>query len=431
MKTKVLFFLLILFTTAEAQKALTIEDVVNIALKNNYNILVAHNDAEIAKVNNTLGNAGMLPTVQINGGGGYANNHAYQKSGTTGIETHYPNQNATTVSANAELNWILFDGGKMFVTKNKLNEIQSLGEIQFQAKVMETLYNVIGAYYNVVQQKQQLKSFNEVINYNRERVKIAETGYNAGSLIKTDLLQSKIDLNVATENAINQQYVIEAAKKNLNNLLAQPENTAFEVTDTIPLTYTPNKAELMQKLNSSNTSILAFQKQMLIAQLTMKETQRGYSPLVNLKGGYYLSKTVNSQGSTLATSSYGPGVSGTIAIPLYNAGETKRKIANAKLEMQSAEYNLNNTKLQVNTELQNTLTDFENQQRLLKIEKENNSLAKENLEISLYRLRLGQTTALEVHLAQENYVQSCTRLTSFEYNLKLAETKLKQLVAGL
>ena len=68
---------------------------------------------------------------------------------------------------------------------------------------------------------------------------------------------------------------------------------------------------------------------------------------------------------------------------------------------------------------------------MLKIEKENNELTKENIKISIERLRLGQTTSLEVRLAQEDYVQSCTRLINFQYNLKIAETKLKQLVSAL
>jgi len=81
--------------------------------------------------------------------------------------------------------------------------------------------------------------------------------------------------------------------------------------------------------------------------------------------------------------------------------------------------------------LENTLTDFKNQQQLLQIETENNELAMENIKISLERLRLGQSTSLEVHIAQEDFVQSNTRLINFRYNLKLAETKLKQLVSGL
>jgi len=68
---------------------------------------------------------------------------------------------------------------------------------------------------------------------------------------------------------------------------------------------------------------------------------------------------------------------------------------------------------------------------MLAIEKENNQLTKENLEISIQRLKQGETTTLEVHQAQDDYMQSCTRLVNFKYNLKVAELKLRQLLSTL
>jgi outer membrane protein TolC len=106
-------------------------------------------------------------------------------------------------------------------------------------------------------------------------------------------------------------------------------------------------------------------------------------------------------------------------------------IATSKIQLQSAEYDLENSKILVNTQLQNALTDFENQQNLLSIEQENSELVKENLEISMQRLRFGQTTALEVRQAQQSYEDSLTRLINFKYNLKVSETKLRQLIAAL
>ena len=52
-------------TYTQAQELLTSDDAVSIALKNNYDILVATNNAEIARLNNTSGNAGMLPDVAV------------------------------------------------------------------------------------------------------------------------------------------------------------------------------------------------------------------------------------------------------------------------------------------------------------------------------------------------------------------------------
>lgn len=413
-----------------AQKQLTINDAISIAMKNNFDILVAGNNANIAKTNNTLGNAGMLPTVALTGSGNYELSNTTQKL-LSGSESNYPSLSTTSLTAGAQLNWNLYDGGKMFVTKSKLNEIQALGEIQYKEKVMQTLFNVIAAYYDVVRQKQQLNSINEVLNLNRERLTIAQAGFNAGSLVKTDLLQSKIDLNVTNENAINQQFTIDVAMKTLNQLLGGKTDDLFEIVDSIPFNYSPDKAFLLDKINHSNTSILSFQKQIDIAQLALKESHSAYLPTFNFKAGYFVSQSTNSAGSVLKNSSLGPQVGGTLVVPIYSAGETKRKEKIAQIQSESAQYDLQNIKLQISTELQNTLTEFDNQQKLLKIEAENNELAKENIQISMERLKQGQTTSLEVHQAQEFYVQSCTRLINFRYALKIAETRLKQLISDL
>ncbi|MFZ4725277.1 MAG: TolC family protein [Paludibacter sp.] len=430
MKILSIFFIIVSCSIVNAQKVLTIDEAVKIALKNNYDILVSQNDVNIAKINNTAGNAGMLPRLEITGSinAGQENVEQQLSDGTI-------NQNSalssTSVNTGAQLSWTLFDGGKMFVTKNKLNEIQALGEIDYKNKVFQTLNDVIVTYYNVVRQKQQLNSINESLKYNRERVAIAQAGFNAGSLYKSDLLMAKIDLNVTNENAIIQQFAIEAALKSLNYLLGQQTNTIFEISDTIPLNYSFNKNNLIEKLNSSNSDILSFQKQIEIAQLSLKESKSNYLPKLDVKVGYYLSQSANSQGSVLNNFSNGPQVNGTINIPIYSAGENKRKVSAAKALVQSSEYELQNIKLQIETIFENTITEFENQQKMLKIEQENNELTKENIKISIERLRLGQTTSLEVRLAQEDYVQSCTRLINFQYNLKVAETKLKQLVSAL
>lgn len=426
----VLTFVFVLMVKAGlAQVVITLEDALDKALENNFNIQVARNEALIQKVNNTAGNAGMLPTVSAFGSGNYKVNDVNQKLASGG-ENNYTSLSTTTLNSGVELSWTLFDGGRMFIAKNQLNEMQELGEIQYREKVLQLMYNVIAAYYNVVKQKQQLKSIVTIEQYNREQVKITQTGFKTGSHPKTDWIQAKIDLNVTIEERINQKYAIETAKKELNLILGQPTENSFEVVDTIELNYIPDKKQLMQKLDSSNTSILFYKKQTDIAKLSLKDNSRLYAPTLQFTAGYYLTNIDYSDGTTLKNNSFGPQIGGSLVIPLYQAGETKRKISLSKIAVQSAEYDLAQIRLEVNTDFQNALTDFENQQQLLQIEKENNALAKENLDICIERLRLGQSNSLEVHQAQENFAQSTTRLIEFQYNLKLSETRLKQLIAG-
>jgi outer membrane protein len=414
-----------------SQKILTSEDAVGIALKYNYDILVSRNNATTDSINNTTGNAGMLPNLNINGTESYSTaTNLYQKF-SDGTTASLSNTQSNSLNASIGLSWTLFDGGKMFVTKRKLNEIQELGEIQFRDMVLQTVYDVILAYYDVVRQKQELASINEVITYNLDRVKISQTSFDAGLSPKTNLLQAKIDLNVYQENAINQQSIILAAKRSLNQLLGRNTDVPFEVLDSIPISESLDNKVLSQKLDSSNTGILAYQKQVDIAKLSLKEMNSMLLPKITFNAGYGLFQSNSPEGNPLVNRTIGPSVGGTVSIPIYQGGNTIRQIKVARIQLQSEQYNLENIRLQVNQQLQNALTQFENQLTLLKIEKDNAILAKENLEISIQRLRYGQTTSLEVSLAEGSFVESLTRLINFEYNLKVAETKLKQLFSRL
>ncbi len=431
MKKIILNISLIVFIipSTYAQKLITEQDAVGIALKYNYDILIARNNASGDSVNNTAGNAGMLPTIDINGSESYSAANKIHQKFSDGTSLSSNNTNSNSVDASIGLNWTLFDGGKMFVTKRKLNEIQALGEIQFRDRVLQTEYDVILAYYDVVRQKQELASINEVITYNLEHVKISQTAYDAGLSPKTNLLQAKIDLNVYQENAINQQTIIIASKRTLNQLLGRNPDIQFDVLDSIPINDLVDKMELAQKLDSSNTSILAYKKQVDVSKLALKEMNTLLFPKINFNAGYGLFQSNTPQSNPVMSRSLGPSFGGTISIPIYQAGNASRQIRTARIQVSSDEYNLESIRLQMNQQLQNALTQFENQMNLLRIEKDNAILAKENLEISIQRLRFGETTSLEVSLAEGSFVDSLTRLISFEYNLKVAETKLKQLLS--
>jgi outer membrane protein len=426
-------FILILIlsvTFSHAQEVLTSDEAVSIALKNSYDILVATNNAEISRINNTPGNAGMLPELAVSSSDNYSRNNVDQKY-SSGETNSYSNAGANSFNAGVELNWTLFNGGKMFITKNKLNEIQTLGEIEFRDQVLQTVFNVIVAYYEVVREKQQLVSINEVINKNESIVTILKTSFGAGLTPKTSLLQAQIDLNVFRENAINQETAIVAAKRILNQLLSRDANTLFDVIDTIPFEKMPGKEELTRKLFESNTNILMSRKQVDIANLGLKEYKTALLPNLQLNAGYNYLKSDNSYGTLQMNKVYGPQIGATLSIPIYQAGNAARQVRTARLQLQSSEYNLESTKIGVNSDLQNTISVYESQLQLLEIEKSNTELARENLDISIERLRLGQTTTLELHQAQESYVDSQTRLINFEYYLKVAETRLKKLMSGL
>ncbi|HNW73904.1 MAG TPA: TolC family protein [Bacteroidales bacterium] len=426
----VLSAFLLLYLPGAGQAVMTLEEALSLALKQNYDIRVARSSADIDAANNTAGNAGMLPSIGVSA----SDQFSYDQVSSTlasGATSTASGARVNNLSSDLGLSWTLFNGGKMFVTRNKLRQINELGEIQFREQVDQTVSDIILAYYDVVRQKQQLASIREVIRYNTERVTILEASFRAGMVPKTDLLQSQVDLNVFTENAIIQETVVLASKRKLNQLICRDAETAFEVTDSIRLDYTPNRDDFREKIYSRNTQVLGLQKQADISALTVREMNASRWPGLSLSAGYGYSLNTNTAGSVTRNQVFGPSVGGSLSWSLFNGGNINRQVRVARLQEQSARFALESVKTAVNTRLQNALSDYDQAVKLMELEKGNTLLAKENLTISLDRLRLGQTTALEVRQAEESYIQSLTRYIQFAYTAKLAETTLRQLVSNL
>lgn len=431
MQSNKLFTLLLLFfISSPLAENLSLEEAVSLALKNNYDISIAHNNAEIARVNNTAGNAGMLPSINASVGDNVAFNQTDQKTSETPQNSINGALN-NVFSTGVYLNWTLFDGGKMFVTRNKLYEIEKLGEIQYHDKVLSTIFSVTTAYYDIIRQKQQLSSIQNILAYNKERVTIFETAFNAGLTPKTNLLQAKIDLNVNLESALRQKSVIISAKRLLNQLLCRMPEDSIDAGDSITTDLVLDKSALMKKIVSSNTDILALQKQIEIATLSIKEMEKQRLPKISVTGGYGFSETDNTLHSPTINRAFGPQAGVSVTVPLFEGGNISRQVETARLQSSTAKSNEADAKLQLYAEVQNLFDDFENQKQFLEMEKTNLLLSKENLDISLSRLKYGQSTSLEVKTAEQSYEAAVTRLINIKYELKVTETRIKQLSATL
>jgi len=107
------------------------------------------------------------------------------------------------------------------------------------------------------------------------------------------------------------------------------------------------------------------------------------------------------------------------------------KISISKINILSAELQLESAKKDIRYQFLNLLDLIRTNLKMLEIENSTKNSAKENLFLAMERLKLAQTTAIEVRDAQLSYENSLTRLCSINNNLKLAETHLKLLMGEL
>lgn len=155
-----------------AQEKLTVEQAIATALQNNFDIQLLRNDSASFALDKSYANAAFLPRVNATGGLVFNNNNQKQRL-ADGSKRESKAIRSNTLSGSVQLNWTLFDGLKMFVTRDKLNEFVQLGELTIRNQMIGTIASVINNYYNIVRQKQQLKAIEEQMSINEDLVKLA------------------------------------------------------------------------------------------------------------------------------------------------------------------------------------------------------------------------------------------------------------------
>lgn len=419
---------------AMSQQMVTLEEAIAAALKSNFDILLAENDSVAAAVNKKYIFGGFLPSV--NGTIGRAQTISAQKQEfDTRDDVEGKGIRSTNLNAAINLNLVLFDGLKMFATRDRINELYTLGRINLKNQVVNSTAAVINAYYIIVRQKQQLKAIDEQMSINEERVKLADRKLSVGLGTKPELLQAKVDLNAQKATRLQQQSIMAQSKEQLNQLTGMQLPEFFEVSDSIPISANLTLEELQNNITATSPSILQAIKNVDISRITLKEVKATRWPIISFGSAYNFTQINNINNinpfASIFSQNKGFNYGFTATIPILNFLNVNRNIRQAQLDVAYQEIVLKQQKNAVNVLVKAGFYNYQYQISLLELEEENIQLAKENVAIALERFKLGVSTFLELREAQKSLEDAYDRLIAARYNTKLSETELLRLKGDL
>lgn len=417
-----------------AQRIMTLEEAIATALSNNYDIQLSRNDSMVAALDYSYRDAVFLPRLNATAGTTWNTNNQKQTL-ADGTKREQNNIKSSNINAALNLNWTLFDGLKMFATRDKAAEFIKLGELTIKTQVVNTVATVINTYYSIVRQKQQLKAIQEQMQVSETRVFLAERKLDIGTGAKPDVLQSKVDLNAQKAAVLEQQTLIEQLKEQLNQVLNSKEPTRYDVADSIPFNSSIALGDIQNGIETTNPLLLLNKKSIEIAGFTLKERKAERFPTLSFNSVYNFTRTNNqtviNPFSPLFNQSKGFNYGFTASIPILNNFNTKRLIRQAELDIKYQELVYDNNKSQLNLAVINAFKEYEQQKKALALEEENILLAKENVNITVEVYRLSAATIVQLREAQKSLEDAYNRLIAARYNTKIAETELLRLKGDL
>lgn len=427
---RVVLTVLIYFTIFQLQaQVLTLEDAINIALKNSLDISIARNNITAKEINNHPSFAGGSPNVEVN----LTNNQSL-------TNLNQKLTNGTTISRNGNLNnalnaqlgasILVFNGFKVQATKKRLEALQQQSEQAVSIQIQNIIADVMLKYYDVVRQNSYIQTIRQSIVATQQRKKIVDVRQSNGLANNADTYQAQLDLTASEQELQNQELVILQAKADLMNLMTQKADSVFVIRDTIIVDSTVNFAAVKEQIRN-NPALLSAEQEIRINELIAREVGAQRYPALSLNSGFNYTRSQNAAGFTLLNQNLGPYIGFSLGLPIFNGGLYKRQQRIAGITTKNASITKEILLKNLETSAVKSWQAYQNSLQRLQTEKENNRIAAALLQLTLKRLELSAATIIEVREAQRSFVEAGYRLVNLSYAAKVAEIELKRLANQL
>lgn len=426
----IVIFLILIALNSYGQEVLTIQDAVKTAVENNYQIITADNNLKIDSISVSPGYAGMLPSLEAS----LTDNNSVQNLSQTrsdGSKVEQDNAKNNSLNYGVAMNWTLFDGLRMFANFEQLKQNQNLGEAELKQVILTKVGEVMITYYDLVQQQQQLSALDSTILISKQRVELAQNRFSIGKASKLEVLNAKVDLNTDLTLMQRQKELYANTKIQLNQQLARDLKSDFIVVPEIFVDDSLLFPDLESLVISNNPQLNAERINKRINELELKQIKAARYPTIYATTGYNFGSSESSLGFTTSSNSRGFNYGFGATLNLFDGFNQNRDEKIGKLELQNSEVAIAQQQQQLLSILGTTYQTYLTNISLIELEGSNEAIAKENLDITVEKYRIGIIPTLEFRTAQLNYINAKVRFSNAKFQAKLSEIILKQLSGDL
>lgn len=371
--------------------ALSLDDAVSIALKNNFEIQGKSYDYTESLENVKLNNSNNLPKLDA----------TYGFMNTNKPNVGYESDEAT---ASLKLSYNLFNGFKDFASKESARYLSESSLYSLNAIKQDIVLSTKTAYINYLDKQNALETYNSAYKLFQEQFIDSQNRYNQGLIAKNDLLQVQVNMSSAKQNVVKAQGDLKVAKFQLSNILGgmNLENESIEKLNEQTLKSFVYDESLLE----NRSEIQALKMNLESIKELEKSAKSGYYPKVDAsisQNRYYdeLSKKIENKEDNQNIANV------TATWNLYNGGYDSSLITIYKTKYLSSKAQLEKTKLDIKLQFENA--------------KSNLQVANENLETSkLALLQANENYAIVKNRFDEG-ISTSTDLTDANYLLTQAK----------
>ncbi len=467
----IILTVLIVSISTYSQKILTLDDAVSIALKESYGIKSAGYALISSQKTLEAAKLGLRTSVDVEFDlPRYSRSLASQFNPSTGIEQFYEIGYTTVESRLMFAQPIVYTNGTFSLigsmwrrdqfsaqqdipidyysnislrlqqplfTFNTLSANLTRAEVNMQKAQRnytraekEMIYDVTTSFYQLYQAKKNVEIVKEEVNQVQTSYNTAQNKFKAGLIAEVEALQLEIDLAESKNKLLNAERSYNESKDNFKLLIGLELKEQFDVT--AALEYKPLTIDLDEAVTYSlnnRTELLNSLADIELNSLTMDEVDSRGNISAMLTANYGINKNDNAFREVFRNFSEDRSVVLTLKVPVVDWGKNSREVESAEANLNMTKLNLQNQKQQIEKEIIATVNKIESAKARVEVLSRNVELAQKSYEISRARFEAGTITSFDLSQMQLRLTNAKTSSLNalIDYKIALADLSRKTL----
>jgi len=443
--------LLLLPLTIQAQlQNITLQEAINTALENNYQLQQADNNLKLAETNIWSARADFLPS--INGNTNYNRTTGQQFDQTT---VEFEDVTTNRISGNINVSLNVFSGFRNILNLRSANADEA-SQRNSRERLRETIiFDTASRFLQVALDVELLKIARQTLEASQSLMEQISAQVEVGARPTVDLFNQESVVASDELTVIQSENALELSKTRLLRIMQidQDAEYEFEIPSAEELTLIPVDLELREMIDAAlnNRNDLFAQEQVI----KRNEHQIGIARAnlyPTLSASYGINTSYNDNFRITAADPNNPNefvrqsvgfsdqffdqlvnktIGASLQVPIFNNWDTRTSMQSSKIALKNSKLELENIKFQIFEEVRQAYNDYVSFTKELESTEKSLIAAERAFETEQQRYTVGASTLIELNQANANFVQAQSNRVQAIYNFVFQEKLLDYFLGRL
>jgi outer membrane protein len=427
------------FTAISQERSITLQEAIDIALENNYQLKQAENNRGLADTRVRSAQADFLPNLNA----GFSGNRTV---GRQFVEEDASFDDRTTYGFSGGLtsNVTVFAGFRNIANLRMTEADRSSEELQLQRLKENIMFETASRYLQVVLNEELLGISRATLEASMSQLEQVRAQVEVGARPTVDLFNQESAVANDELTVIQRENALDVSKARLIRIMQ--DDTITDVDPVMPstdeLSLIPVDLDLNELINAALETRSDFRAQ----EFDIEGNRQGYRiaraqylPTITASAGInsrysdqisFMGDPV-SFGDQFFDQNISRNIGFNIQIPIFTRWNNRTSVESAYVQLRNSQLQLDNVRFQISEEVRQAYSDYLSIAKELESTEKALIAAERAYETEQQRYEVGSATLIELNLANANYVQAQSNRIQAIYNFVFQEQLLDYFIGQL